>query len=250
MREEPIANSQQPTANSQEPRANRQPMSNTRERVFTFVKENILSGVPPTVREVQEALGFKSSASAREHLDRLVAEGRLVRSEGGRSRGFRLPSAAAALERALQIPILGRVQAGNWNLAVEDIEGYLWVPDLYAGKRRSVKRVGKRQATAATTAARNPADRLFALRVQGESMTGAGILPGDFAVVRRQPDAESGQIVVALVDDEATVKTLRRRGRHIELHPANPDFKVLRPDPEALVILGKVVEVRRRYEGA
>lgn len=206
--------------------------SNTRERIFLFVKDRILAGVPPTVREVQKALGFKSTATAREHLDRLVADGRLVR-ESGLSRGFRLPTASAGVGHALQIPVLGRVQAGEWNLAVEDIAGYVWVPDRYAGRTRRTE---------------TPDERLFALRVRGESMTGKGILPDDLVIVRRQPDAESGQIVVALVDDEATVKTFRRRGRRIELHPANPAFDILRPDPEQLVILGRVVEVRREMD--
>jgi repressor LexA len=207
-------------------------VSDTRERIYSFVKDRILAGVPPTVREVQQALGFKSTATAREHLDRLVSDGRLVR-ESGLSRGFRLPAPASAGGHALLIPVLGRVQAGEWNLAVEDIEGYVWVPDRYAGRTRRTKA---------------PDERLFALRVRGESMVGKGILPDDLVIVRRQPDAESGQIVVALVDDEATVKTLRRRGRRIELHPANPAFDVLRPDPGQLAILGRVVEVRRELD--
>ena len=87
--------------------------------------------------------------------------------------------------------------------------------------------------------------KLFALRVQGESMTGTGILPGDVVIVRRQPTANSGEIVVALVGDEATVKRLRFRRRRVELHPENPDFDVIVPDPEDLTLLGKVIEVRR-----
>ena len=79
-------------------------------------------------------------------------------------------------------------------------------------------------------------------------MTGAGILPDDIVLVRRQPTANSGEIVVALVGDEATVKRLRLRGRRVELHPANPDFDVIVPDPDELTLLGKVVEVRRQLE--
>ena len=89
---------------------------------------------------------------------------------------------------------------------------------------------------------------LFALRVQGQSMTGAGILPGDVVVVRHQEEARSGDIVVALVDDEATVKRLRRKGRRIELHPENPDFDPIAPDPAQVSILGKIIEVRRYME--
>ena len=76
-------------------------------------------------------------------------------------------------------------------------------------------------------------------------MREAGILDGDVVIVRRQPTADSGAVVVALVDDEATVKTLRRRGRRIELHPENSAYEVLTPDPEALTLLGQVIEVRR-----
>jgi repressor LexA len=89
---------------------------------------------------------------------------------------------------------------------------------------------------------------LFGLRVRGESMSGVGILPDDVVIVRRQPEARSGEIVVALVGDEATVKRLRMRGRRVELHPENPDFDVIVPDE--LTLIGKVVEVRRYLERA
>ena len=123
------------------------------------------------------------------------------------------------------VPILGRVQAGALSLAVEDLEGY--VP--FHGHTREAR----------------AADDLFALHVRGESMTGAGILPGDIVLVRRQPRAASGEIVVALVDDEATVKRLRLRNNRVELHPENPVFEIILPRPEDLRILGKVIEVRR-----
>ena len=197
----------------------------TRERILAYARACILAGVPPTVREVQEHLGFKNVRSAQEQLDRLVRDGLLAREEGC-SRGLRLPllsAAAASASGALaHVPILGRVQAGAFQTAVEDVEGYVPVRGRHAP------------------------DELFALRVRGESMTGAGILPGDLVIVRKQPGAESGQVVVALVDDEATVKTFRRSGRRIELHPANPAFEVLRPDPRRLTILGRVIEVRRQ----
>lgn len=193
----------------------------TRDRIFAFVRDRILAGVPPTAQEVQAHLGFKHISSAQEQLDRLVRDGQLVRLGGGVSRGLRLPAETAPAGAVAHVPILGRVQAGGFNLAEQHIEGY----------------VPMRSKTAARD--------LFALRVQGESMKGAHILPGDLVIVRRQPDAETGQIVVALVDDEATVKVFKRRGRRIELHPANPAFPVLRPDPERLTLLGRVLEVRR-----
>ena len=198
----------------------RTPAGQTRERVLRFVRERLLSGRPPTVREVQRAFGFRSVQTAREHLDLLVGEGRLVKDRG-KARGFRLPAGETP---TVLVPLLGRVPAGGPDLAVEDLEGYLPIQSH-----------------------RSP-DELFGLRVRGESMTGAGILPGDVVVVRRQATARPGEIVVALVGDEATVKRLRVRGERVELHPENPDFEPIRPAPGELVLLGKVIEVRRSLE--
>ena len=94
----------------------------------------------------------------------------------------------------------------------------------------------------------NEVFEVFALRVRGESMTGAGIFPGDLVLVRRQDTARSGEIVVALVEDEATVKRLRISGRRVELHPENPAFEVIVPKPGECKILGKVIEVRRTLD--
>ena len=196
----------------------RTPPGQTRERVFHLVRERLLAGEPPTVREVQQAFGFRSVQTAREHLGGLVHEGRLDK-EQGRSRGYRLPATAGP--PTVLVPLLGRVPAGVLDLAVEELEGYL------------------------PTQTRLPAGELFALRVQGESMTGAGILPGDLVIVRRQPSARSGEIVVALVGDEATVKRLRLHGKKVELQPENPDFEPIVVDSHELTLLGKVVEVRR-----
>lgn len=198
------------------------PETGIRQRVLQFVRERLLAGEPPTVREVQAAFGFKSLASAREHLEKLIAAGELLRAPG-LARGLRLPDQPQGV-RGMAVPLLGRVQAGAFSYAAEDVEAHVW------------------------TSLRHPPGELFALRVNGESMTGAGLLSGDVVIVLRQPDAEDGQIVVALLEDEATVKTLRRRRGRVELHPANPAFPVLRPDPERLTILGRVVEARRNYE--
>jgi repressor LexA len=201
----------------------RTPPGQTRERVFRLVRERVLAGLPPTIREIQHAFGFRSVQTAREHLEGLVLEGRLFKEEG-KARGYRLPRPCA--EPLRWVPLLGSVPAGALDVAIEDLEGYLPVqPDRASSS-----------------------DELFGLRVRGESMIGEGILPGDVVIVRRQPSARSGEIVVALVGDEATVKRLRLRGNRVELHPANPRFEVLAPDPEELRILGKVIEVRRRLE--
>ncbi|MDH3591547.1 MAG: transcriptional repressor LexA [Planctomycetota bacterium] len=205
----------------------RTPAGQTRERIFRWVQRRLLTGQPPTVREVQHRFEFRAVQTAREHLEALVAEGKLTKRPG-RARGYGLPASRTAAPRSTMIPILGRVQAGRLSTAIEDFEGWLPV-----------------EGPAPRTAAGD--GTLFGLRVRGESMTGAGIHPDDVVVVRKQPTAHSGEIVVALVGDEATVKRLRRRGRRIELHPENPDFDVLVPDPtgEPFRLLGKVVEVRR-----
>jgi len=194
------------------------PPGETRERVYRYVRQRLLQGRPPTVREVQQALGFRAVESARSHLSALVTEGRLVR-EPGRARGYSLPTAA---EQTVLIPLVGQVQAGDLELALESPDGYV-----------------------AVEASRHPPGALFALTVRGRSMIGAGILPGDVVIVRRQESADNGDVVVALVGDEATVKRLRLRRGRVELHPANPRFKPILPDPEALRILGRVIELRR-----
>ncbi len=202
----------------------RTPPGRSRERVYRFVRERLLEGRPPTVREVQHALGFRAVESARSHLEALVAARRLDK-EPGKSRGYRLPRGRGHPAPTVLVPLLGQVPAGRLDTAVEDVEGY--VP---ARKRRG-------------------GARLFALRVRGDSMTGAGILDGDVVLVRRQATAESGDIVVAMVGDEATVKRLRVKGRRIELRPENPAYEPIVPDPRELTLLGKVVELRRYFGG-
>jgi repressor LexA len=198
----------------------RTPAGETRERIYRFVRDRLLGGFPPTVREVKEAFGFRSVQTAREHLEALVTEGRLAK-EAGKARGYRLGGDSRPTRL---VPLLGRVPAGPLNIATEDLEGYLPIQ----GHRSS--------------------DDLFGLRVRGESMTGAGILPGDIVVVRRQPAADSGDIVVALIGGETTVKRLRIRRNRVELHPENPAFEAIIPDPSDLTLLGKVIEVRRYLE--
>jgi repressor LexA len=202
----------------------RAPRGKSRERVFAFMRARLGEGEPPTVREVQEAMGFSAVETARGHLEALVAEGRLEKA-AGRSRSYRLPGLEGRGAPPLLVPLLGRVQAGALTLAVEEVEG--WLP---------------------VQASRGRPEELFALRVRGESMRGAGILPDDLVVVRRQPTATSGEIVVALVGEEATVKRLRLVGGRVELWPENPAFEPLLPRPGEVVLLGKVVEVRRHLE--
>ena len=124
----------------------------------------------------------------------------------------------------MMVPLLGRVPAGPLDLAVEDLESHLPVQTR-----------------------RTPGE-LFGLRVRGDSMKDAGILDGDVVVVRRQSRADSGDIVVAMIGDEATVKRFRMKRGRIELHPENDAYQPIVPEPGDVKILGKVVEIRRVLE--
>ncbi len=192
----------------------------TRENVYRFVRERILAGTPPTVREVQSQFGFKSSASARQHLDKLVNDGLILKLKGI-SRGFRLPEQKDGKPPIHHVPIMGQIQAGQPILAVEDIEGT--IPMSGDGLHQDS----------------------FALRVRGDSMKDAGILAGDLVIVRPQPDADNGDIVAVLIGDEATVKRLKKRENRVELHPENPDFQPIILKSEGARLLGKIIEVRR-----
>lgn len=197
----------------------------TRGEILAFVRQRIAAGAPPTVREVQAHCGFRAVQSARQHLEALVAAG-LLTKEPGRARGYRLPPVGpegGPVGPVRLVPRLGRVQAGALSEAIEDPDGY--VP----------------------MAADEDQGEMFALTVRGESMIGAGILPDDLVIVRRQDIARDGEIVVAMVRDEATVKRLRLRAGRLELHPENAAFApiVLHAGAEVR-ILGRVVEVRRR----
>jgi repressor LexA len=199
----------------------RTPRGETRKKVYDFVRRRLLDGLPPTVRDVQEAFDFRAVQTAREHLEALVEEGLLAKA-AGRARGYSLPELGAHDTAPTRlVPLLGRVQAGHLTSAIQEPSGYLPI--------RS----------------RRPEKELFALRVRGDSMNGAGILSDDIVIVRRQNHAENGEIVVALVEDEATIKRLHRRGSRIELRPENPEFRPIVPKAGELQLLGKVIEVHR-----
>jgi repressor LexA len=180
--------------------------------------------VPPTVREIGEHFGIWIAAVAR-HIEALERKGRLRRAARGSRLIELLPVGKRAEEdqrAGLSVPIVGRVAAGQPLLAEERIEDYLVVEDRLASRAP-----------------------LFALRVQGRSMTGAGILDGDYVIARQQSTADDGDIVVALIGEEATVKRLRRRRGAWHLDPEHPDFEPI-PVTEPTMIQGKVVSVYRR----
>jgi repressor LexA len=194
------------------------------EQVLTAIRRcTEENGYPPTIRELCVAVGLRSPSSVAHHLDRLEAFG-LISRDGGSPRaiGLRDESPAAGIPRSGQlVPLVGEIAAGCPIFAEENIEDMLAVPASLVGQ-----------------------GEFFALRVRGDSMIEAAICDGDIVVVRRQPVAESGQIVAALLGDEATVKELRRNDGHVELVPRNPHYPVI-PGDEA-TILGRVVSVMRR----
>jgi len=180
-------------------------------------------GYPPTVREIGKAVGLHSSSTVHAHLANLEKSG-LLRRDPSKPRAIELLVGKA--KRAMPgvgggLPLVGQVAAGQPVLAEENIEEYLDVPDLIGGE-----------------------DGDYVLRVRGESMKNAGILEGDYVVVRRAHDADDGEIVVALIGEEATVKRYFREPDHIRLQPENEAMEPIRTT-EAQII-GRVVGVFRK----
>jgi repressor LexA len=184
-----------------------------------------VSGYPPTRAEIAERMGFRSVNAAEQHLRALERKGAIEISSGA-SRGIRVREGrpAGRLGRLLELPVIGRVAAGSPILAEAHVEGRYQVdPNLFTPR----------------------ADYL--LRVRGLSMRDAGILEGDLLAVHRSAEARTGQVVVARLADEVTVKRFRRRGHSVQLLPENPDFEPIEIDlrTEPLVIEGIAVGVIR-----
>jgi repressor LexA len=184
--------------------------------VLDFILERIHTvGSPPTIREIAHHFDFSSTGSPRVHLKALAKKGYL-RLNPQISRGIEL------LAQAIGIPIVGRVKAGGPELAVENVEGYLDLSKVFPHE-----------------------ETIFALRVKGDSMVGVGIIDGDLAIVRRQPSAEKGEIVVALIGEEATVKRFFKEPRGVRLESANPAYEPI-VSKEAIIV-GKVIGLVRGY---
>lgn len=200
--------------------------------ILAFLKEQIaLNGYPPSVREICEAIGLSSTSTVHSHLNTLEAKG-FIRREANGARTITLvegaddPASSAGLlendpyANTQVLPLVGRVAAGEPILAEQNIEETLVLPTSLVGDAGS-----------------------FLLEVHGESMIEAGILDGDYVVVKEQQDAVNGDIVVALLDDSATVKTFYRDSGRIRLQPQNPTMDPIYPDQ--VTILGKVVALLR-----
>ena len=182
--------------------------------IYDSIKEQQL---PPTIREIGEHFKFSSTGTVRDYLNALVKKG-YIRISANKSRAIEL-----IREAIFSIPILGHVKAGLNSLAVEEIEGYLDLDSLVFSD-----------------------DSTFALRVKGDSMIEAGIMPNDLVLVKKQKVAQVGDTVVALVGDDATVKKLSRQNNKYLLQPANSNYKPI-PVDDNISIIGKVISVIRRF---
>lgn len=195
--------------------------------ILTVIRDWVVKyGYSPSTREIGDAVGLASTSSVSRHL-RILEERDFLRR--GRAvtrpvdvRMFLEPAAADASDpTTVGVPLVGAIAAGSPILAEEALEEILTLPRELVGR-----------------------GNLFCLRVQGDSMIEAAICDGDIVVVRQQPEAYNGDIVAAMIDDEATVKVFRRRAGHILLEPRNPAYEVI--DGDRAVVLGKVVSVLRR----
>lgn len=196
-----------------------------REReIFEYIKNTIKNdGYAPSVRDICNALGMKSTSTVHTYLARLEEKG-AIQKAAGKSRTIRVDNGTAPSSSTVRVPILGKVAAGMPILAVENYDGYIDFP---------------------RPSSRLTSNDLFALKVQGESMIEAGILDGDLIVVEKASTARDGDIIVALVEDEATVKTFYREDDRFRLQPENSSMEPIYT--KELLVLGKVVASMRFY---
>ena len=199
-------------------------LSDKQKQILAYIKQCVLDkGYPPTVRDICEAVGLKSTSSVHSHMDTLEKLG-YIRRDPTKPRAIEIIDDDFNLTRreVVNVPLVGQVAAGEPILANENIETYFPIPSEYM-----------------------PNKQTFMLRVKGESMINAGIFSGDTILVQQQNTAQNGDMVVALIDDSATVKTFYKEGDHIRLQPENDNM-----DPiivENCEILGKVFGVFRFF---
>lgn len=192
-------------------------------RILEFIKKEIREkGYPPAVREIGEAVGLLSSSTVHSHLQALEDKG-YIRRDSSKPRAIEILDSTSDIpetEKVVHIPVFGPVAAGQPILAVENMQGTFPLPAKFVGQ-----------------------DNLFMLKIQGESMIDAGILDGDFIIVRQQKHARNGEIVVALIGEEATVKRFYKERTLIRLQPENSLMEPIYS--QDVLILGKVVGVFR-----
>ena len=197
-------------------------ISTRQQEILDFIRDTVADrGYPPSVREIGEAVGLSSPSTVHSHLSTLETTGHL-RRDPTKPRAIEILDNEAPPASVRNVPLVGRIAAGSPILAEEDIEEVYPLPADLVGD-----------------------GPLFMLRVKGDSMIEAGILDGDFVVIRRQPDALDGEIVAALIDgEEATVKRLQRRNGAVILHSENPAFEPM-VFTDGVELIGKVVTVLR-----
>lgn len=200
-------------------------ISKKQSEILEYMKNEILNrGFPPSVREICEAVNLKSTSSVHSHLETLEKNG-YIRRDPTKPRAIEIVDDNFNLVRreTINVPIIGKVAAGEPLLAVQNVEGYFPIPSEYM-----------------------PNKQTFMLVVQGDSMVNAGIFSGDYVVVEKQENAENGDKIVALVDDSATIKTFYKEKDHIRLQPENDylDPIVIYPEQQ-FQVLGKVIGVFR-----
>ena len=191
-------------------------LDNVHEFVKSYQNNN---GYPPSVREIAAALGIKSTATVHYYLNKLKDEG-IITKNANKNRAIALTEESLPF---VSVPLVGTVTAGTPILAVENLDGYYPLPTEFARDE----------------------EKSFMLRVRGDSMIEAGIYDGDKIICRKQETADNGDIVVALIDDSATVKRFFKRDGHIILHPENERLSDIVLDD--VVILGKVTGLMRKY---
>ena len=205
---------------------NKKELTPTQGRVFNFLKDYLgEKGFPPTLREIASHFGLRGPKAPQKTLNILERKGYIRKIPGGSRTIEILNSPPVLLTQILPIPIIGRVQAGEPILAVENIEGYINLDRSLVSS-----------------------EDVFLLRVQGDSMIDAHIQDGDFALVKPQPNAENGEIVVALIEDEATIKRIFQKRDLIRFEPANPEMEpiIVKKGEKNVTIVGKVVGIFRK----
>ena len=208
-------------------------LTKRQQQIFDFILSNIDKfGYPPTIPEIQHKFSFKSPNAVQDHLEALERKGYVARRPH-KSRGLEILNGKISKNNTTapdgnitEVPIVGSVAAGTPILAQENIEGSIFVDKIISESSRG----------------------MFALRIKGASMVNAGILDGDFVLVHQQPTAEQGDIVVAMIEDEATVKRFYKDKNGIKLKPENDTMKPIFIDPKEndVKIIGKVQGVIRK----
>ncbi len=199
-------------------------LTKSQQLIYDFLKKEIRQkGYPPSVREISEAVGLSSTSTIHSHLSSLEKKGYIRRSFAKKSRSIEIlePDFYGSGRELVNVPIVGKVTAGQPILAVENIEDTFPIPVEYVHD-----------------------DKVFMLRVQGDSMMNAGIFHKDLILVRSQPTANNGDIVVALIEDSATVKTFYKEKGAIRLQPENPSYEPI--IVRDVIILGKVIGLYRK----